>query len=112
MLDLCEYKTMAMELMELGAAACIMRMMPDKNLISQREAYREFGEARVKKWASMGALLKKRIGTASRSKILYSRTELLALDKSEKHVKIININSYKQNKKPLKNKNHDNTGTI
>jgi phage pi2 protein 07 len=86
---------MMMELMELGAAAYVARMIPGKDLISQREAYREFGEARVKEWSSM--LSKKRAGIASRSKILYSRSELLALDKGEKHVKIINKNNYKIN---------------
>lgn len=86
--DLYEYKTMAMDLMTLGAAAYVMQITPAKDLISQREAYREFGEARVKKWSGM--LSKKRTGIAARSKILYSRAELLALDKSEKHIKIIN----------------------
>jgi hypothetical protein len=84
-LDLYEYKNMLMEMMELGTAAYIMRTTPAKDLISQREAYREFGEARVKNWSSR--LSKKRIGTASRSKILYSRTELLAFDRSEKQLK-------------------------
>jgi hypothetical protein len=93
--DQYEYKTMVMELMELGAAAYVMRTAPDKDLISQREAYRKFGAARVKNWSMLGVLSKKRIGTASRSKIVYSRAELLALVKSEVHVKIINENSRK-----------------
>jgi hypothetical protein len=94
--ELYERKTMLMEYMELGAAAYVMRMTPAKDLISQREAYREFGEARVKSWSGM--LSKKRIGTTKRSKILFSRAELLALDKSEKHIKIINKNSYEKSK--------------
>jgi hypothetical protein len=94
-LDLYEYKTMVKEMVELGVAEYVAQTIPNKDLISQREAFREFGENRVREWSSM--LSKKRAGIASRSKILYSRSELLALDKGEKHVKIINKNNYKIN---------------
>ena len=60
---------------ELGAANYAKMVFPAKDLISQREAYKSFGEARVHPT---------RNGAEKRSKILYSRAELLTIEKTEK----------------------------
>lgn len=56
----------------------------------QREAYREFQECRVKRWVRKGTVSTTRGGSSIRSKVLYSRAELMAADKSEKINSIIN----------------------
>lgn len=71
------------EMAELGAANYAKRIAPANDLISQREAYREFQECRVKKWVQRGTVSTTRGGASIRSKVLYSRAELLAADKSE-----------------------------
>lgn len=75
---------------ELGAANYAKMLFPAKDLISQREAYRSFGEARVKRWVTQKLVNKFRGGTTTRSKVLYSRAELLAVDKSEQLDNYIN----------------------
>lgn len=49
-LELYELKNLCAEMAELGAANYAKRIAPANDLISQREAYREFQECRVKKW--------------------------------------------------------------
>ncbi len=89
-LEFYELKNLCMEMAELGAANYAKLMAPAKDLISQRNAYRDYGEARVKRWVHQGMVNTVRSGNASRSKVLYSRAELMALDKSEKLNSIIN----------------------
>lgn len=48
-LELYELKNLCAEMAELGAANYVKRIAPANDLISQREAYREFQECRVKK---------------------------------------------------------------
>ena len=83
-LELFELKTLCMDMAELGVANYIRTQAPAKALISQREAYRLFQEHRVKEWKARGMIKPERMGSATRSKLLYSRSELLALDKSER----------------------------
>ncbi len=83
-LELFELKTLCMEMAELGVANYVRTQAPAKDLISQREAYRLFQEHRVKEWRSRGLITPQRLGSSARSKLLYSRSELLAIDKSEK----------------------------
>lgn len=47
-LELYELKNICKDMAELGAANFYKKMAPGKDLISQREAYSEYGEARVK----------------------------------------------------------------
>lgn len=89
-LELYELKNLCAEMAELGAANYAKRIAPAKDLISQREAYREFQECRVKKWVQRGTVSTTRGGASIRSKVLYSRAELLAADKSEKLNALIN----------------------
>lgn len=91
-LDLYELKNLCIECAELGAANYAKRVSPAKDLISQRQAYKEFLESRVKRWVNDGLVRCERMGAASRSKILYSRAELLACDTAEK------LKTYSNNK--------------
>lgn len=83
-LELYELKNLCKDMAELGAANYAKMLFPAKDLISQREAYRSFGEARVKRWVTQKLVTKVRSGTTERSKVLYSRAELLTVEKSEK----------------------------
>lgn len=91
-LELYELKNLCKDMAELGAANYAKMLFPAKDLISQREAYRIFGEARVKDWVRRELVNKVRNGETKNSKILYSRAELLAVEKSEK------LNFYINNK--------------
>lgn len=83
-LELYELKNLCKDMAELGAANYAKMLYPAKDLISQREAFRQFGEARVKDWIRRDLISGTRNGTGKSSKILYSRAELLAIEKSEK----------------------------
>lgn len=83
-LDLYQLKNICMEMAELGAANFVKQTAPVEDLISQREAYRQFGEARVKRWKQEQRVVPERGGESRQSKVLYSRAELMAVDKSEK----------------------------
>ena len=87
-MDLFELKNLCMEMAALGVAQYIKAQAPAKDLISQREAYRQFQE--VKEWRRTGLVTPMRMGTTSRSKLQYSRAELLAAEKSEKLSFLIN----------------------
>ena len=89
-LDLFELKNLCMEMSELGVANYIKSQSPAKDIISQREAYRLFKEQRVKEWRSRGLVTPIRNGSTIRSKLQYSRSELLAIDKSERLSFLIN----------------------
>ena len=89
-MDLFELKTLCMDMSELGVANYIRTQAPAKDLISQREAYRLFQEQRVKDWRKRGMVTPVRMGASIRSKLQYSRAELLACDKSERLINLIN----------------------
>ncbi len=91
-MELYELKNLCMEMAELGAANYAKKISLSNDSLSQRGAYKEFGEARVKRWIKSGLVNKVRAGNTSRSKIIYSRAELLAADKSEKLNILINKN--------------------
>lgn len=83
-LELYQLKNIISMMAELGASAYAKMIFPAKDLISQREAYKSFGEARVKRWVRQQLVHPTRNGTEKRSKILYSRAELLTIEKTEK----------------------------
>ena len=89
-LELFELKNLCLEMAELGAANYVKQTKPSVDLISQREAYRLFGESRVKRWVHQGFVAGFRGGSSANSKLLYSMAELMATDKSEKINSIIN----------------------
>jgi hypothetical protein len=83
-LELYELKNLCKDMAELGAANYAKILYPAKDLISQREAFRQFGEARVKDWKRRNLITGIRNGSGKSSKILYSRSELISIEKSEK----------------------------
>lgn len=89
-IELYELKNICMEMASLGAANYVKMTKPADDLISQREAYREFQECRVKRWVQKGLITTTRGGASIRSKVLYSRAELMAIEKAEKLNCIIN----------------------
>ena len=82
-LELYQLKNMMMDMATLGAANYAKMIMPGKDHISQRGAYREYGEARVKRWVKSKMVQPVRSGSAVTSKIIYSRAELMSVDKAE-----------------------------
>jgi len=89
-LELFELKNICMEMSELGVANYVKRISPATDQISQREAYRLYGEARVKGWVHAGLLTGKRNGSTTRSKILYSRAELMSIETANNFFSIVN----------------------
>lgn len=90
-INLDQFKAMCSEMAELGAANYAKILSPAKDLISQRNAYKDFGEARVKKWAHKGLVKTIRSGETTKSKVLYSRSELTRVKTTNKLDFIINI---------------------
>ena len=89
-MELYELKNLCRDMAELGAANYVKMMAPAQDHLSQRDAYKEFGEARVKGWIKAGMISKKRSGSAANSKLIYSRAELINADKTENRNYIIN----------------------
>lgn len=89
-MELYELKNLCMDMAELGAANYAKNISLSVDSISQRAAFKEFGEARVRRWIKSKMVHKIRSGVTIRSKILYSRAELMAADKSEKLNHLIN----------------------
>lgn len=90
-MELYELKNMCMEISELAVANYIKRTMPAKDQISQREAYRLYGEGKVKDWVRNGLITQRsRMGSTIRSKIIYSRAELISIENAIKMSAIIN----------------------
>lgn len=82
--ELWRRKTRLMEVSMMGAAAYAKLVTPEIDTISQRKAYIAYGEARVRAWVKAGLLTVSRCGPSSRSKIIYSRAEILAITTAEK----------------------------
>ena len=89
-LELYELKNLCMEMAELGVANYVKNTAPGKDVLSQREAYSCFGEARVKGWLNSGLVTAQRAGASRNSKRMYSRAELMAASNGEKFNLIIN----------------------
>lgn len=83
-MELYEIKNMIMEMSEVGAASYAKLVTPEKDVLSQREAYRSYGEARVKRWVRQRLAHTTRSGSTVKSKIHYSRAELISIEKAEK----------------------------
>jgi len=83
-IDLYELKNLCRDMAELGAANYAKMIEPLKDNLSQRKAYKNYGEARVKRWLRAGQINTQRSGSAVTSKIIYSRAELMAAEKTER----------------------------
>lgn len=83
-LDIAQLKSLLRDSAELGVANYIKQMSPVEDSVSQREAFRMYGESRVRGWIDEGMVSAMRGGKSANSKILYSRAELMAADKTER----------------------------
>ncbi len=83
-MELYELKTLCADMAALGVATYQKEAAPANDLISQREAYRLFQEARVKRWVDSGLITPQRNGVALNSKRYYSRAELMAINNAER----------------------------
>lgn len=89
-LELYELKNLCMEMSELGAAQFQKRTAPAGDELTQREAYSQFGEARVKRWVEAGLVRGQRDGRCKNSPKRYSRVELMAARQAERMNAIVN----------------------
>jgi hypothetical protein len=89
-LQLYELKNIMMEMSELGAANYAKQIKPVADQISEREAFRRFGETKIRVLVKMKLIHWERNGTASRSKKLYSIAEILTALKAEGLRSVIN----------------------
>lgn len=83
-MELYELKTLCSDMAALGVATYQKGAAPATDLISQREAYRQFQEVRVKRWVESGLITPQRNGAALNAKRYYSRAELMAIDNAER----------------------------
>lgn len=88
--DLYELKQTFVDVARLAVAEYRKEQCPADDLISQREAYERFQEARVKRWRDEGLVTARRMSGAKNSKIQYSRTELMQVDAAERMRPIMN----------------------
>ena len=86
-LELYEFKNMIMEMSEIGVANYAKMVAPESDMLSEREAFRKFGEAKVKEWVRSGNINFKRMGSGKNSKKNYSYSQLIAVAKAEKFIK-------------------------
>ncbi|MDR1198646.1 MAG: hypothetical protein LBK94_06495, partial [Prevotellaceae bacterium] len=63
-LDLYQIKNICRDMAELGAASYAKQTEPEKDTLSQREAYRRFGASRVKFWEQKQYIHSYRTGVA------------------------------------------------
>lgn len=93
-MKLFEEKQLRMEAATMGAEIALKRIGLIKDEISQREAYRVFGQGKVRTWVNLG--LVKRIKTGERNSMAtYSRIELETIKRLEEERKI-KTTSYSQ----------------
>ena len=83
-MELYELKTLCANMAALGVATYQKEAAPASDLISQREAYSQFQEVRVKRWVESGLITPQRNGSAKNSKRYYSRAELMAIHNAER----------------------------
>lgn len=83
-IDIDQLKTLLRDSAELGVANYIKQMTPKSDNVSQREAYRLYGEARIRKWLDEKMISVMKQGKSDNCKMLYSRAELMAADKTER----------------------------
>ncbi len=85
-LDSVTFRKYTLDMIEVGRQDMAIQLGLVKDKISQRQAYKRFGEARVKTWETRKLIqsTKEKGATSTR---YYSLQELTILDKSEKYGK-------------------------
>ena len=89
-LELHELKTLCADMAALGVATQEKLKAPAKDKISQRAAFRQYQEGRVRRWVAIGLITPQRNGAAKNSTRYYSRADLMAVNQAEKLNSIIN----------------------
>ena len=88
-LNISDLKQILQDASELGAANYARTQAVGNDFISQAKAYAEFGESRVRRWKKMDLVHPVRNGKTINSKIIYSRSELLSVEKAERLQELI-----------------------
>ena len=88
--DLHELKETFADVAKVAVAEYRKAQCPADDLISQREAYEQFQEVRVRRWRDEGLVRAMRMSGARNSKMQYSRAELLQVDAAERIRPIVN----------------------
>ncbi len=91
-IDIFDLKQLFIDAAEIAVACHEKGSKPKTDELTQRDAYKKFGEAWVKNCVKRGLVKKFRKGTSKNSPLYYSRTELLAARKSENMLKTGIIN--------------------
>ena len=86
-MTLFEEKQMRIEAATIGAQIVLKRLGLIKDEISQAEAFREFGQVKVKSWMNQGLISRVKIGERN-SKATYSRIELETIRNIENQRKL------------------------
>ncbi len=86
-MTLFEEKQLRIESAAIGAEIALKRLGLIKDEISEREAFRTFGQGRVKTWRNKGLVKRVKVGDKN-SKATYSRIELETLNTLENERKL------------------------
>lgn len=86
-MTLFEEKQMRISCAEMGAVIALNRLGLIKDEISQREAYRLFGQGKVRSWHNLGLIRRIKTGPGN-SKATYSRIELETIRNIESENKL------------------------
>lgn len=94
-LELFELKNLLQDANELGAKTVLIEFGKIPPFVSQSEAYRLFGEGRVKRWVKEGLIKRKKDGNNT-STVRYDRLELEILAKSNNRLTYLDSEERKQ----------------
>ena len=89
-LELYQLKNMMMEMSEIGAANYVKSVAPQSDNLSERQAFKKFGEATIKRWVREGSVNFRRMGAGKNSRKNYSYSQLLTVAKAEKLIRKMN----------------------
>ena len=83
-MEIYEFKRLIRAMSEVGAAQYVKSVSPNSDMLSERKAYKKFGENNVKRWLREGSIKFQRMGAGKNSRKNYSYSQLLAVVKAEK----------------------------
>ena len=98
-----ELRDIMSESIALGMQIAEKQRYPARDLISQSEAYRRFGQVNVQRWRNSGLLHPQRAGRHANSSLRYSVTDISAAIAAEGVQKSVNspgaLEAYQERKK-------------
>lgn len=86
-MNIAEEKDLIIKYAKLGSDISLSRLGLIKDEISEREAFRLFGQGKVKTWKNIGLVKRVKVG-AGNSKSSYSRIELETISRLENERKL------------------------